>query len=73
MHEYWASSSASPRGLQYHVPAGCGRVENFTHTCIDLCCLLADPHGFKDPPLGIPVAARTRCWMDIIARMVSFP
>jgi hypothetical protein len=34
------------------------------HLYTDILCLLADPLDFEDPPLGIPVAARTRRWMD---------
>jgi hypothetical protein len=35
-------------------------------------CLLADPLGFEDPPLGASVAAWTCCWLDIIAVSARF-
>jgi hypothetical protein len=38
-----------------------------THLYTGFLCLLADPLGFEDPPPGIPVAARNRCWLDIVA------
>jgi hypothetical protein len=33
----------------------------------DFLCSLADPYGFEDPPPGIPVEARTHCWLDFLA------
>jgi hypothetical protein len=35
-------------------------------------CLLADPLGFEDPPSGILVAVRIRCWLHNIATTASF-
>jgi hypothetical protein len=43
-----------------------------THLFTVFLCLLADPLGFEDLPPGIPVAARNRCWLDIIAVTAYF-
>jgi hypothetical protein len=36
-----------------------------SHLYTDVLFLLDNPRGFEAPPLGTPVAALTRCWLDI--------
>jgi hypothetical protein len=43
-----------------------------THRYTAFLCLLADPLGFEEPHLCIPVTARVHCWLDIVAVTARF-
>jgi hypothetical protein len=42
-----------------------------SHLYTDVLCLLYNPRGFEAPPLGTPIAALTRCWLNICQYITS--